>query len=65
MSAAKKQDVEPILVRRDEAARMIGFGITKMDELLKSGEIPSFLIGRNRMIEVAEIRKWIERQKAA
>lgn len=58
-------EIEPLLVRREEAARMIGFRLTKLDELLRSGEIPSFLIGRNRVIEVAEIKRWIERQKAA
>lgn len=59
------REIEPLLVRREEAATMIGFRLTKLDELLKSGEIPSFLIGRNRMIEVAELKRWIERQKAA
>lgn len=57
--------ITPITVRPKEAAKMIGIGMTKLYELINSKEIPSFLVGRTRMIEVEELRRWIERQKEA
>lgn len=56
---------EPLLVSPDEAARMIGFGKSKLYELIRAGEIGVIKIGRSTRIEVADLRQWIERQKAA
>lgn len=56
---------EPLLVRPNVAARMIGYGRTKFFELLKDGEIKAIRKGRATLIEVAELRRWIEKQKAS
>lgn len=42
-----------------EAARILGCGRTKFYELLASGEIRSFHIGRRRLIRLAAIEAWI------
>lgn len=62
MSAAPK--LEPLLVRPAEAARMIGFGRTKFYELIAAGEIRPIKRGAATLIEVAELRAWVERQKS-
>lgn len=56
---------EPLSVNTVVATKMVGLGKTKFFELLRKGEIKSFKVGSARLIEVAELRRWIERQKAA
>ena len=56
---------DPLLVRPNDAARMIGYGRTKFFELLKAGDIRAIRKGRATLIEVAELRRWIEEQKAS
>ncbi|HEY0840802.1 MAG TPA: helix-turn-helix domain-containing protein [Vulgatibacter sp.] len=60
-----KEEIEPLLVRTPVAAKMIGFSKSKLFELIRDGEIPTIKIGRSTLIEVVEIKRWIERQKAA
>lgn len=44
----------------DELWRWLGLGRTKTYELLQSGEIPSYKIGRVRRIRRQDIEAWLE-----
>lgn len=47
----------------DELWRWLGLGRTKTYELLRSGEIPSYKIGRVRRIRRRDIEAWLERNR--
>lgn len=47
----------------DELWRWLGLGRTKIYELLQSGEIPSYKIGRIRRIRRVDIETWLERNR--
>lgn len=47
----------------DELWRWLGLGRTKTYELLQSGEIPSYKIGRVRRIRRHDIEVWLEHNK--
>jgi excisionase family DNA binding protein len=47
----------------DELWRWLGLGRTKIYELLRSGEIPSYKIGRVRRIRRGDIEAWLEKNK--
>jgi excisionase family DNA binding protein len=44
----------------DELVRWLGLGRTKTYEMLRSGEIPSYKIGRIRRIRRQDIEAWLE-----
>lgn len=44
----------------DELVRWLGIGRTKASELLASGEIPSYKIGRVRRIRRRDVEAWLE-----
>ena len=54
----------PLAVSPGEAARILGCGRTKLYELLASGEIKSFHLGRRRLVRLAAIEAWIADQEA-
>lgn len=47
----------------DELWRWLGLGRTKTYELLQSGEIPSYKIGRIRRIRRQDIEAWLEQNR--
>jgi len=47
----------------DELWRWLGLGRTKTYELLRSGEIPSYKIGRVRRIRRQDIEAWLARNR--
>lgn len=47
----------------DELIRWLGLGRTKTYSLLRSGEIPSYKIGRVRRIRRQDIETWLERNR--
>ncbi len=47
-----------------EAAELIGVGYVKCYELISSGELETFRVGRRRLCSVAAIQRYIERQEA-
>lgn len=53
-----------LLLRIDEAARLLGLGRSKAYELVASGELPAVRIGRARRIPAAGLEAWVERQIA-
>ena len=47
-----------------EAAKALGIGLSKMAELIADGEIPSFKIGRRRLIRPLALEDWVRRREA-
>lgn len=54
----------PLALSPSEAARILGCGRTKLYELLVSGEIKSFHLGRRRLIRLTAIEAWIADREA-
>src|SRR5690349_13908266 len=63
--ASDHSNNRPLAVCAVEAARLLGCGRTKLFELLASGEIPSFQIGRRRLIRLETLESWLREQEAA
>jgi excisionase family DNA binding protein len=57
-------DESRLLVRVEEAARLLGLGRSKTYELLASGELPAVRIGRARRISIASLEGWVSRKVA-
>jgi len=49
----------PLLVRVEEAARILSLGRSKKYELLESGELPSVKCGKVRRIPLAALVEWV------
>lgn len=47
----------------DELVRWLGLGRTKTYEMLRSGEIPSYKIGRVRRIRRQDVEVWLEKNR--
>ncbi|MGW8201212.1 helix-turn-helix domain-containing protein [Sphingomonas bisphenolicum] len=56
---------EPICVRINEAARMIGVGRTKLYELIAAGEIETVKLGKATRITTASLHDLVRRQRGA
>lgn len=53
---------EPICVKVDEAARMIGVGRTKLYELIASGEIDAIKLGKSTRITTESLQELVRRK---
>ena len=53
----------PLLLRADEAARLLGLGRSKVFEMLASGELPAVRIGRAVRIARADLERWVEERR--
>jgi excisionase family DNA binding protein len=51
----------PLSVSVEEAARMIGCSRTGIYELMAKGELPTFKMGKRRLVQVQELKAWIDR----
>jgi excisionase family DNA binding protein len=51
--------VQPLLLRADEAAIVLGIGRTKVFEMMASGELPAIKIGRCIRVPKDRLEKWI------
>lgn len=56
------QPVEPICVRINDAARMIGVGRTKLYELISCGELETVKIGKATRITTASLHELIKQR---
>ncbi len=56
---------DTIAITPSEAARRVGISRTKLYELLASGEVPSFTLGRARRIPVDGLREFVKRAASA
>ena len=61
---SNQRPVEPICVRGNDAARMIGIGRTKLYELISSGELETVKIGKATRITTASLPRLVERHRA-
>ncbi|WP_156839840.1 helix-turn-helix domain-containing protein [Novosphingobium aquimarinum] len=57
-----QQPVEPICVRINDAARMIGVGRTKLYELISTGELETVKIGKSTRVTTASIHDLVKRR---
>lgn len=55
--------VEPICVKVNDAARMIGVGRTKLYELIAAGEIEAIKLGKATRITTASLQQLVMRQR--
>ena len=58
-----QQPAEPICVRVNDAARMIGVGRTKLYELISRGELETVKIGKATRITTASLHRLVERHR--
>ncbi|WP_230293369.1 helix-turn-helix domain-containing protein [Croceicoccus sp. Ery5] len=56
--------VEPICVRVNDAARMIGVGRTKLYELIANGDLETVKLGKATRITTASLHNLVERHRA-
>jgi excisionase family DNA binding protein len=54
--------LEPLLVRVEEAARILSLSRSTIYEMMDAGELPSVRRGSARRIPVAALREWVARQ---
>ena len=54
--------IEPLLVRVEEAARLLSLSRSTIYEMLDRGELPSVRCGAARRIPLAALRAWVARQ---
>ncbi len=54
---------DPICVRVNDAARMIGVGRTKLYELIAAGEVETVKLGKATRITTASLRDLVRRQR--
>ncbi len=57
--------VEPICVRINDAARMIGVGRTKLYELIANGEVETVKLGKSTRVITASLHRLIMRQRGS
>jgi hypothetical protein len=51
--------VKPLTVRRKAAGHIVGFGVTKLDELIARGEIQAVKSGKHLLILVESLENYI------
>jgi len=61
----RESPIEPLLVRVEEAARMLSLSRSTIYEMLDAGELVSVRRGSARRVPVAALREWVARQAAA
>ena len=59
-----QQPIEPLCVRVNDAALMIGVGRTKLYELISRGELETVKIGKATRITTVSLRRLVERHRA-
>ena len=57
------QPVEPICVRINDAARMIGVGRTKLYELIATGEVETVKFGKATRVTTASLHNLIRQRR--
>lgn len=56
--------MEPLAVRPSEAAKVLGVSRAMIYMLTADGTLPSFTVGKARLISVDDLRAFIARQKS-
>lgn len=60
-----QNDPAPIAVSPEKAAALTGIGRTRIFDMMRSGELPSFKCGRTRHIRFDDLRAFVDRLAAA
>ncbi len=55
-----QEGVTQRLLLRVEAAEQLGIGLTKIYEMISTGELPTIRIGRAVRISASALQKWVE-----
>ena len=55
--------MEQLLLKPEEASRVLAIGRSKVYELMASGALESIAIGRSRRIPAEALRRWVDRQR--
>jgi len=58
-----KPPAEPLCLKVNEAARMIGVGRTKLYELIVSGDVEAVKLGKSTRILTASFHRLVTRQR--
>ncbi|MBN3965826.1 helix-turn-helix domain-containing protein [Pseudomonas gregormendelii] len=58
---SQAEQISPLSVSVEDAARIVGFSRSGIYELIASGELRAFKLGRRRLILMTELKTWIER----
>jgi len=51
------------LLTVDETIQVLRLGRTRVNEMLRSGELPSYKAGRRRLIRRQDLETWLEEHK--
>jgi excisionase family DNA binding protein len=54
---------EPLLLRVNDAAKLLGVGVTKIYDLMRRRELSFVKIGRSTRIELTAIQDFIDRER--
>jgi len=57
-------DEQQDLLTVDELIRWLRLGRTRTNELLRSCSIPSYKVGRRRLVRRTDVEAWIEEHRA-
>jgi excisionase family DNA binding protein len=52
---------EPAMVSVPEAANRLGLGKTKVNELIASGDLPSVVVGKRRLLRPSDLQEFAAR----
>jgi excisionase family DNA binding protein len=63
MGRETAKDDEREFINPDELANWLGLGRTLVFSVLLSGELPSYKVGRRRLIRRADVLLWLEANK--
>jgi excisionase family DNA binding protein len=55
----------PLSISVEDAARIVGYSRSGVYELIASGHLKAFKLGRRRLILMSELKAWIERAAKA
>ena len=53
----------PELLTVDETIRVLRLGRTRVNDILRSGELASYKLSRRRLVRRTDIEAWLERHK--
>ena len=54
--------VEPMLLKPEDAAKVLNLARSTVYKLIGDGTLPSITVGRSRRVPVAALRLWVARQ---
>jgi excisionase family DNA binding protein len=57
--------LEPLLLRPEEAAKVLSLSRARLYQLIAEGVIPSIKLGGSRRISVSALQDWIEAENAS